>query len=208
MATNPITSQTLALAGVLQSAYLVDQIACNGSAPAESINPSLNSLFAFDADSTAAVYGGVYGVKLGLQLLNDILNGNGRHQYRAIIRYTLGMLHLQKKLSASDELLTIIRSRLEHASLKAEHFSDNPASVAKNIAAIYQDTISTYKFRVKVSGSMQQLQNSQNADTIRALLLAGIRSAVLWRQNGGRRWQLLLNRARLLDATKQLLSTL
>ena len=189
MSTANITSQTLALAGVLQSAYLVDQIARTGLAPAESVNPSINSLFAFDANDMAAVYGGVYGVKLGLQVLSDILNGGKHHQYRSIIRYMTGMLYLQKKLLANDELLSIIRSRLEHASLKAEHFSDNPASTAKSIAAIYQDTLSTFKFRIHISGSMQQHQNPQNADTIRALLLAGIRSAVLWRQTGGRRWK-------------------
>ncbi|ARN75792.1 high frequency lysogenization protein HflD [Oceanicoccus sagamiensis] len=208
MATDPNTSQTLALAGVLQTAYLVDQIARTGTAPAESVNPSLNSLFAFDANSTEAVYGGIHGVKLGLQVLTDILNGSKRQQYSTIIRYTLGMLYLQKKLSANDELLNIMRSRLEHASLNAEHFSDNPASTTKSIAAIYQDTLSTFKFRIQVSGSMQQLQNSQNADTIRALLLAGIRSAVLWRQTGGRRWKLLLNRRQLLNSARELLATL
>ena len=206
MATASITSQTLALAGVLQSAYLVDQIARTGKAPAESINPSLHSLFAFDASNTAAVYGGIHGVKLGLQVLSDIINGSSRHENRTIIRYMMGMLYLQKKLSANDELLNIMRSRLEHASLKAEHFSDNPASTAKSIAAIYQDTLSTFKFRIQVSGSMQQLQDTRNADTIRALLLAGIRSAVLWRQTGGRRWKWVFNRSQLLDCAKELLS--
>ena len=206
MSTANITSQTLALAGVLQSAYLVDQIARTGKAPAESVNPSINSLFVFEAKHSAAIYGGVYGVKLGLQVLSDILTGGHRHQYQSIIRYTMGMLYLQKKLLANDELLSIIRSRLEHASLKAEHFSDNPASTAKSIAAIYQDTLSTFKFRIHISGSMQQLQNPQNADTIRALLLAGIRSAVLWRQAGGRRWKWLFARRQLLQCAKELLA--
>ncbi len=208
MATDSIRSQTLALAGVLQTAYLVDQIARTGTAAPESINPSLNSLFAFDASTTEAVYGGIHGVKLGLQVLSDILSGAKRQEYRVIIRYTLGILYLQKKLSANDELLNIMRSRLEHASLKAEHFTDNPASTAKNIAAIYQDTLSTFKFRIQVSGSLQQLQNPQNADTIRALLLAGIRSAVLWRQTGGRRWKLLLHRRQLLNTSREILATL
>ncbi len=208
MATDSIRSQTLALAGVLQSAYLVDQIARTGNAAPESINPSLNSLFAFDVDKTEAVYGGVHNVKLGLQVLSDILNDSKRQQYRTIIRYTLGMLYLQKKLSANDELMNIVRSRLEHAALKAEHFSNNPASTSTSIAAIYQDTLSTFKFRIQISGSMQQLQNNQNADTIRALLLAGIRSAVLWRQTGGRRWKLLLKRRQLLNTAKDLLATL
>jgi high frequency lysogenization protein len=165
-------------------------------------------LFAFDANNTEAVFGGIHGVKQGLLVLCDVLNGNKRGEYRTIIRYTLGMLYLQKKLCANDELLGIMRSRLEHASLKAEHFSDDPASTATSIAAIYQDTLSTFKFRIQVSGSLQQLQNSQNADTIRALLLAGIRSAVLWRQTGGRRWKLPFSRGSLLRTATQLLDGL
>ena len=39
---------------------------------------------------------------------------------------------------------------------------------------------------------------------IRALLLAGIRSAVLWRQLGGRRWRLVTQRQRLLQIAHDL----
>ena len=208
MSSTAIRSQTIALAGVLQSAYLVDQIARTGTAPAESLNPTINSLFEFDADQAETVYGGIHGVKLGLQVLCDVLSGTNRSEYRTIIRYTLGLLYLQKKLAANDELLTIIRSRLEHTALKAEHFSDNMLSTTTSIAAIYQDTLSTFKFRIQVSGSVQQLQNRQNADNIRALLLAGIRAAVMWRQTGGRRWHLLLKRHQLQRSARELLEHL
>ncbi|MFB0933325.1 MAG: DUF489 family protein, partial [Pseudomonadales bacterium] len=40
---------------------------------------------------------------------------------------------------------------------------------------------------------------------IRALLLSGVRSAVLWHQLGGRRWQLLLQREGLKKSIKNLL---
>ena len=43
-------------------------------------------------------------------------------------------------------------------------------------------------------------QQSDNAAKIRALLLSGIRSARLWRQLGGHRWQLIFSRRKLLDA--------
>ncbi|WP_101757071.1 high frequency lysogenization protein HflD [Oceanicoccus sp. KOV_DT_Chl] len=201
-------SQTIALAGVLQSAYLVDQIARTGNAAAESFNPSINSLFQFDPDNAADVYSGVHGVKLGLQLLSDILGGNSRNEYRTVVRYTMGMLYLEKKLSAKSELLQIIRSRLEHTALKAEHFSDNINSTTANIAAIYQDTLSTFKFRIQISGSAQQLQNTTNANNIRALLLAGIRGSVLWRQSGGKRWHLILSRQRLITTARELLDSL
>lgn len=204
---NPTTinNQTIALAGVLQSAHLVDKIACTGSAPAESFNPLINSLFQFDAKSPAAVYGGLPNLKLGLQLINDLLAGNNSNEYRTTVRYALGILHLQNKLASNPELLQIIRNRLEHTAFKAEHFSDNVHGITSSLASIYQDTVSTFKFRIQVNGSLQQLQNPVNADHIRALLLAGIRSAVLWRQSGGKRWHLLFKRQQLLKASRELL---
>lgn len=192
-----LTGQTIALAGLVQSAWLVDQIARTGSAPSESFYPTINSLFAFDADTPEQVYGSIHGVDLGLRLLQDILRGGNNSAYRNVIRYALGLIYLEKQLARKPELLAIIRSRLEHTAVKAEHFTENPQSVASSIAAIYQDTLSTLKYRIQVSGSMQQLQNPANADNIRALLLAGVRAAVLWRQMGGSRWRLLLGRGKI-----------
>jgi len=44
---------------------------------------------------------------------------------------------------------------------------------------------------------MEHLKNEHVANRIRALLLAGIRSAVLWYQLGGRRWRLVIYRKRI-----------
>jgi high frequency lysogenization protein len=45
-----------------------------------------------------------------------------------------------------------------------------------------------------VNGEHNHLSNPDNANKIRALLLAAIRSAVLWDQCGGSRWQIMFNR--------------
>ncbi len=208
MTTNSIRSQTIAIAGILQSVYLADQIALSGEYSPESFNPSINSLFEFDAASVEAVFGGLHGVKLGLELIIDVLGGDSKVHNKAVIRYTLGLLLLEKKLSRDKKLMTTIHQRLEHTAMKAEHYTDNVSSTASSIAAIYQDTVSTFKYRIQINGSMQQLQNATNADNIRALLLAGIRSAVMWRQTGGRRWQLVLRRRAILAMARDLLRDL
>ncbi|MFC6673156.1 DUF489 family protein [Marinobacterium aestuariivivens] len=59
------------------------------------------------------------------------------------------------------------------------------SSIVANIASLYQETISTFSFRINVGGDPRHLQNAENAAKIRALLLAGIRAAMLWRQVGG-----------------------
>jgi high frequency lysogenization protein len=45
-----------------------------------------------------------------------------------------------------------------------------------------------------VTGNPQQLQQPNVVEKVRANLLAAVRSAVLWRQLGGRQWQMLLYR--------------
>lgn len=205
MSHDKTVEQVIALAGLVQSTYLVDQIARTGQYDSASFNPVINSLFVFNPASASEVYGGLPGIQLGLRIVNDLLLGQHTSEYRATIRYAIGLMNLQKTAAGQPEMMSIIRSRLEHAALKAEHFSDNVHQITNSCAAVYQDTLSTLKYRIQVQGSMQQLQNPNNANSIRALLLAGIRAAMLWRQVGGSRWHLFFHRARLQRACKSLL---
>ena len=201
---NALEEQALALAGVVQAARLVDQISRTGSYPEEFVQTSINSLFEFDVDSTAEVFGGVTGVKLGLANLASMLASQDEPEGREMVRYVFALLHLERKFSASPDMVAVVRSRLEHTQFKSEYFANHVQEVCHSISGIYQDTISTFKFRIKVTGSMQQLQNPNNADMIRALLLAGIRSAFLWHQLGGRRWKLPFQRKKLLRLAQHL----
>lgn len=199
------SAQVIALAGLVQSAYLVDQIACSGKYPAESFNPLLQSLFQFEADNAEQIYGSVHGVDLGLELLIEMFDGPGPGNHKNLVRYALGMVLLQKKLMANSDMLNILSNRLKHTQFKSEHFSNEINELSASIASVYQDTISTFKYRIQVNGNLQQLQNTANADKIRALLLSGIRAAVLWRQSGGRRWHLFFYRKRIAQQARALL---
>jgi high frequency lysogenization protein len=197
--------QAIALAAIIQSAYLVDQIATTGSAPAEQVTPLVNSLFAFDADTASDIYGGPQNLQPGLELINKIIIGGDAGRYGAAIRYALGILVLQGKLDKQPELSKILYTRLQHAETRKNHFSNENNEIAHSLAAIYQDTISKFSYRLRINGDAKHLKVNQNADLIRALLLAGIRSAVLWRQSGGRRWQLFFGRKRLARSVNELL---
>ena len=196
--------QVLALAGVAQVARLVEQISKTGDYPAEFLTPIINSLFVFDPQSTAEVYGGVTHLKLGLHNLANMLASRDRAEGQDMVRYLFSILHLERKFAADANMTAVVRSRLEHTQFKSDYFSKHVHEVCHSLSAIYQDTLSTFKFRIKVTGSMQQLQNQTNADLIRALLLAGIRSAFLWRQLGGARWKLALQRKKVLHTAQNL----
>jgi high frequency lysogenization protein len=199
-----LEQQAIALAGVAQAARLVDQISKTGSYPLEFLEPSVHSLFEFDADSVEQVFGGLPGVKLGLHNLSSLLASRQAEETRDVVRYVFSMLYLERRFAANADMMAVVHSRLEHASFRAEHFASNANDLCHSISGIYQDTLSKLKFRIKVTGSAQHLQNPQNADVIRTLLLAGIRSAFLWRQLGGRRWKLVLQRKQLLQASQNL----
>lgn len=208
MMTSPLDildQQAIALAGVAQAARLVDQISKTGSYPLEFLEASVNSLFEFDAENVEQVFGGLAGIKLGLHNLSSILASQRREQDSGdMVRYVFGILYLERKFAADPDMMAVVRSRLEHTSFRAEHFANHVNDLCHSVSGVYQDTLSQLKFRIKVTGSAQHLQNEQNADMIRALLLAGIRSAFLWRQLGGRRWKLVVQRKRLLHAAQNL----
>ena len=194
----------MALAGVAQAARLVDQVSRTGSYPLEFLEPSIHSLFVFDPDSVEDIFGGIAGVKLGLHNLSSLLANQQQVEHRDMVRYVFGVLYLERKFAADSAMMSVVRSRLEHASFRADHFSGHVNEICHSISAIYEDTLSKQKFRIKVTGSTQHLQNPRNAEIIRALLLAGVRSAFLWRQLGGHRWRLLLQRKRMLKISQHL----
>ncbi len=199
-----LEQQTIALAGVAQAARIVDQVSRTGSYPLEFLEASIHSLFSFDAPSVDGVFGNVQGVKLGLQNVAAGLAARNEESSAAMMRYLFAILHLERKFAGRPDLQKVVHNRLEHTRYKATHFSSHVNEICQSVAAIYGDTLSTLSFRVKVTGSAQHLQNEQNADIIRALLLAGVRSAFLWRQLGGRRWKLAIQRGQLRTTATEL----
>ena len=199
-----LEQQTIALAGVAQAARLVDQISKTGSYPLDFLESSIHSLFVFSPDSAADLFGGISGVKLGLQNLSSLLADTKAQETHDLVRYVFSLLYLERKFAANTEMVSVVRSRLNHTSFRAEHFSNNVNELCHSISGIYEDTLSNHKFRIKVSGSAQHLQDPKKAQMIRTVLLAGVRSAFLWRQLGGHRWGLLLYHKKLLRSAQNL----
>lgn len=191
--------QCLALAGVAQAAYMVRQLAQHGMVGQDKLNTLVRSLFITRPGSTVDVFGSVGKLNLGMQVLQEILrNEDGGLNNRDVTRYFLGILHLERKLAEKPAMLDTIGSRLEDIGHPALDDPDLGApAVIHELAALYQDTLSTLAFRIQVTGEMHFLKNEDVAEKVRAVLLAGIRAAVLWRQLGGHRWMLMFRRKKL-----------
>lgn len=202
--------QTLALAAVVQSAWLVRQLAHHGVAAADKFGTAVDSLFVTQPHSSVEVFGTVKNLNLGLQALQEFLDGNTTvFSPDQVLRYVMGMLYLERQLSRRPDLLEKIGSGIER--IRTRH-SQQPSAenqeLVRDLARLYQDTLSTLPFRIQVKGDMLRLQNDFVAARIRVLLFAGVRAAVLWQQRGGRRWHLLFRRSRIRHDITRLLHQL
>lgn len=192
----------LALSGIFQAARLVQQLSRQGRADSESFQASVHSLLLVDAADTAEVYGGPRGVALGLKLLHEKLGGGAGRNDLEMAKYVIAMLQLEAALRRRPEVADAIRQGIETIKTQMQFFetSENHAihsRLLEKLGELYTRTLSTLTPRIMVTGEQGYLANPQIAASVRAALFAGIRSAVLWRQLGGSRWQLLLSRRRL-----------
>ena len=195
----PIQEQLTALGGVFQAAVLVDRIAKTGQSSEAAMTCMLGSLLVLDPKDTLDVYGGDdLNLREGYRALASALARDPATLQREPLRYALSMLGLERQLAKRDDMLEIIGKRLPQIQSQAEHFGVAHENVVSACGALYQDTLSTLRQRIQVHGDMRNLQQPNNASKIRALLLTGIRSARLWRQVGGHRWQLVVSRRKLL----------
>ncbi len=184
--------RVLALAGVFQATALAQQLATDGRCDEAAMETSLASIFRIDADSVAAVFGGVAGVRRGLRTLVAQFEDDTRDA--AVMRMAITVLRLERTLSRRKALLDKLQEGILATQRQVEHFGLNHPTVNSRLADIYASTLSTLKPRVMVTGTPAQLQQKVVVDRVRAALLAAVRAAVLWQQVGGRQWQLLVYR--------------
>ncbi len=203
---NQFEQQTIALAGVYQAAALVDSLARSGQADSDAMEKSLYSIVQTNADSTIEIFSGLDGVRYGLQKLQQQLSSPAREQL-GTTRYSISLLLLSGKLLKDSEKLKQISERIMTAAEKLDLYDYLHSNQIAALADIYSSTISDLSPRIMVKGDPLHLQNPETQNRVRALLLAGIRAAILWRQLGGSRIQLLFKRKLLVNTANQLLQS-
>jgi len=200
--------RNIALAAVTQCASLVHRLASQGSVPATSLLSCLQPVYDLNPESLDTLYPDVRQFSEGIDTLQRSFDSEGLRENAEVVRYMLGMLVLQQHLGRHADMQQEIRQRLEslrHPSLPgltddAEIDEWALQDSCNALARLYQDTISKLSFRIHVAGNPEYLRDHAVADQIRALLFAGIRSAVLWHQLGGRRWHLFFYKKRCREA--------
>ncbi len=181
------TEEILAFVGLLQAVGLVHTVARHGDGPADAMRESLASVFVLDPRTPEEVSPGP--LSFGCRKAMELIERPGAH--RAELGMTIAVLRVERAFQGRADLAARVGQALrELAPLARECGPDDPR-IVEALALLYQRSLSTLPVRVVVSGDPRQLARASCVASIRALLFAAVRAAVLWRQLGGRRWRLL-----------------
>jgi len=199
-----LQSRSIAFAAMCQAAYLVDKLATTGQCPdTQAFEASLRSIMRTESESPLEIFGGYESLALGFKSMTEQLDNTANKRNMQVTKYVIGMLALEKKLTTNGSALNMLGERINQVQRQLAHFEIDDNSVLSNLNAIYKDLISNLGPKIQVNGNPSYLQQEHTQHKIRALLLAGVRAAVLWRQIGGKRRQLLFSRKAMIHQAKQ-----
>lgn len=192
--------QALALAGLMHSTSLVRRLAHRGTVADAQLACALAPVFELEPEAVEAVYAGPGCRHDALAVLKIQLGAGAGARDVETTRYAATLMHLERRLARRDDLLRTLRAGLEGAREQLQHFPLTHDNTIARLADLYSRTVSTLRPRVMVRGEARFLEAPDTANRVRALLLAGLRSTVLWRQSGGSRLKLIFARRRLVEA--------
>lgn len=204
-------NRTLALSALFLCVHGVTQIANTGQCKPQLLSTCIGSLVHGNSDNIEDIYGGLDHLKDGLAALMynlgaGQLSPDGRPKDMESTRYSINILHLQRKLMKNDKIFNDLMEGIKNAQSKLEFFDLTHPNIIANLAETYSETISRLGPRIMIKGDQTYLGNPDNASKIRALLLGAIRAALLWDQAGGGRWKLLFERSKMQKEAEQLLA--
>ncbi len=183
---NRAQSQAMSFAAVCEAAAIAEQIAeARRDRPPAHL---LGAVFSQEESDVEAIFQPRTAFLAGLEHGASLLSGDLKSAN--VARYTVQLLKLAGSLQKNAETIARLRQLLDTT---PAHQQDSHRA-----AEIYTETLSRLSPTIVVHGTGTRLQQPGVADAIRATLLAGVRFAVLWQQSGGRQWQLLLQRKRVL----------
>ncbi|RDV26173.1 lysogenization regulator HflD [Alteromonas aestuariivivens] len=201
----PEIEQHLALAGVCQAAALVQQLARRGQTDKQAFEASLSSILVTDPETPQHVFGKLSNLEVGYQTLVGQLSDKSKTKDTELTRYIASILGLERKLSSKPAALNELAERISHVQRQLAHVDFDNAQIVAALASIYSDIVSPLAPRIQVAGNPDYLGQPLNQHKVRALLLAGVRAAVMWRQMGGKRRHILFRRKQILHSAKQAL---
>lgn len=190
--------RVLALAGLMQALKQVRRVAETGEADASVLSTALDSVFLIDADSPESVYGSTGALRPGLLLLRDYFGSENKDE--ALPKLALAVLQIERRFVRDASMAQQVHEGILATAPLAERLGSTHPDVLTALGKLYADTVSTLRPKVMVQGNPHYLGQADIVSEIRAVLLASLRSAVLWRQMDGKLLDFLLSRRQMLEA--------
>ena len=195
--------RTMAFAGICQAAYLVQKVARDGSCDEASLRESLQSILVTNPTQPLEVFGSHLAIRDGYRALVEQLGADGSQKNAELTRYVVSLIALERKVAKRKDILNMLGERISQIGRQQQHFDLLDEQILANMASIYSDLISPIGPRIQVAGTPLFLQQPLVQHKVRALLLAGIRAVVLWRQLGGSRTQIIFARKKMVELAKR-----
>ena len=198
----------LSLAGIFQAALLVKTIARTGQIDEQALIQSINSILVTQSESVLDIYSSIENLQIGLRAITQLLKKQTKKNDVEVIRYFASLLYLEKKFSTAPELKKRLLRRIQQAQSQANHLALDDPHVIETLASAFLQTLGQFRYRIQIIGIANYLKQTDIIAKIRTLLLAGIRSTVLWRQLGGNKWQLFFFRRKIVNTAQSLLGSI
>lgn len=193
-----LSERVLALAGLAQALAQVRRIADTGQANASVLQTALDSVFRIDASSPSAVYGGAAQLRPGLMLVQDYFSSRIKDEH--LPRLGLAVLQLERRFVQDADMTEKVLRGIRDQADNAQRLGSTHPDVIAALGTLYADTLSHLRPRVLVQGNPHYLGQPGVVAEVRAVLLAAVRSAVLWRQLGGSYWDFVLRKRAMVDS--------
>ncbi|ACL30074.1 high frequency lysogenization protein HflD [Buchnera aphidicola str. APS (Acyrthosiphon pisum)] len=197
---------TLSLAGICQSAHLVQQLAYSGKCDSNAFSICLKSILEINPTSFIAIYGNhEKNLIIGLEILLSTLTFSSfSYSYIELIKYISNMMIIEKKLKKSRTAIYSLKNKI--SVISSEYYLNyNIKNLTRKLGELYLEIISSLGSRIVIKGIKDFLQDHQIQEKIRCLLFSGIRAIVLWKQYGGNQLQLIYFRYFIIKKAKKIL---
>ncbi|WP_423186751.1 high frequency lysogenization protein HflD [Alishewanella sp. d11] len=203
-----LQTQMIALAALCQAAKLVQSIARSSESQQAQLEIILGSVVNLNPATPLDIYGGeLANLKPGFELIIEQL-GDKPQKDVELTRYLVGVLGLERRLNKNKNNLNELGNQLSQLERQLQHFSVTDDTIIAKLADIYSECISSLGARIQIYGQPELLSQSSVQHKVRALLLAAVRAAVLWRQAGGSRLHFIFKRKKLLAAAQAALANI
>tara|TARA_B110000305_G_scaffold239844_1_gene308735 strand:+ start:990 stop:1616 length:627 start_codon:yes stop_codon:yes gene_type:complete len=185
-----IDEQTIALAGLYQSCYVVSNIAWKGEYSEQDFLPLVNSILQIDSTIVKDIYIDIDNINSGFIYLKKQLIGDIFTRSSETRRYVESLKILSNHLMGNQKTIILMQTLLKELEENTGDLTIDEK--AEKLSEIYRKTLSKFEPRIIVNGENKYLTNPVHASRIRTALFAGVRATLLWEQLGGSKWKLFL----------------